>query len=164
MTPSLMEEAGISSSPASSSPSVKELISCMVAGSSSSDDNEVATPEECAFTQSPAPQQASILEDCVTGRRNHSSDSGDGARRKLKSYTGAEIEEKMLNEQRLLREQFEAFHKEEMEIRSKALKLLEKLVDAMVEFFNKSDATSCTRSGDSCDRAAGICVLASRAP
>ncbi|KAH6935842.1 hypothetical protein HPB50_010805 [Hyalomma asiaticum] len=39
------------------------LISGMVAASSSSDDIEVATPEECAFTQAPAPQQASNLED-----------------------------------------------------------------------------------------------------
>ncbi|KAL3206252.1 hypothetical protein MRX96_040295 [Rhipicephalus microplus] len=45
--------------------------------------------------------------------------------------TCAEIKEKMLNEQRLLREQFEAAHKEEMEIRTKALKLQEKLVDVV---------------------------------
>ncbi|KAL3194664.1 hypothetical protein MRX96_046010 [Rhipicephalus microplus] len=129
-----MEEAGISSSPASSSPSVEELISGMVAGSSS-DDTEVDAPE---FTQaSSAPQQPSNIQDCVSGRRNSSSDSGDDARRKRRKYTGAEIKEKMLNEQRLLSEQFEAAHKEEMEIRTKALKLQEKLVDAMVDFFNK---------------------------
>ncbi|KAH8026998.1 hypothetical protein HPB51_001313 [Rhipicephalus microplus] len=129
--PFLMEEAGISSSPASSSPSVEELISGIVAGSSS-DDTEVDAPE---FTQaSSAPQQPSNIQDCVTGRRNSSSDSGDGVRRKRRKYTGAEIKEKMLNEQRLLREQFEAAHKEEMEIRTKALKLQEKLVDAMVDF------------------------------
>ncbi|KAH6920697.1 hypothetical protein HPB50_028315 [Hyalomma asiaticum] len=132
-----MEEAGISSSPASSSPSVEELISGMVAGSSS-DDTDVGPPEDPPeFTQASAPQQARNIEDSVTGCRNRSSDSGDGVRRKRRKYTGAEIKEKMLNEQRLLREQFEAAHKEEMEIRSKALKLQEKLVDAMVEFFNK---------------------------
>ncbi|KAL3192001.1 hypothetical protein MRX96_018120 [Rhipicephalus microplus] len=129
--PSLKEEAGISLSPASSSPSVEELISGIVAGSSS-DDTEVDAPE---FTQaSSAPQQPSNIQDCVIGRRNSSSDSGDGVRRKRRKYTGAEIKEKMLNEQRLLREQFEAAHKEEMEIRTKALKLQEKLVDAMVDF------------------------------
>ncbi|KAH8022083.1 hypothetical protein HPB51_021806 [Rhipicephalus microplus] len=131
--PSLMEEAGISSSPASSSPSVEELISGMVTGSSS-DDTEVDAPE---FAQaSAAPQQPSNIQDCVTGRRNSPSDSGDRARRKRRKYTGAEMKENMLNEQRLLREQFEAAHKEEMEIRTKALKLQEKLVDAMVDFFN----------------------------
>ncbi|KAL3181635.1 hypothetical protein MRX96_036547 [Rhipicephalus microplus] len=129
-----MEEAGISSSPASSSPSVEELISGMVTGSSS-DDTEVDAPE---FAQaSAAPQQPSNIQDCVTGRRNSPSDSGDRARRKRRKYTGAEMKEKMLNEQRLLREQFEAAHKEEIEIRTKALKLQEKLVDAMVDFFNK---------------------------
>ncbi|KAL3201826.1 hypothetical protein MRX96_042780 [Rhipicephalus microplus] len=129
-----MEEAGISSSPASSSSSVEELISGMVAGLSS-DDTEVDAPE---FTQaSSAPQQPSNNQDCVTGRRDSSIDRGDGARRKRRKYTGAEIKEKILNEQRLLREQFEAAHKEEMEIRTKALKLQEKLVDATVDFLNK---------------------------
>ncbi|KAL3183283.1 hypothetical protein MRX96_000264 [Rhipicephalus microplus] len=78
-----------------------KLISGMVAGSSS-DDTEVDPLE---FTRaSSAPQQPSNIQDCVTGRRNSSSDSGDGARRKWRKYTGAEIKEKMLNEQRLLRE------------------------------------------------------------
>ncbi|KAH8021766.1 hypothetical protein HPB51_016845 [Rhipicephalus microplus] len=94
--PSLMEEAGISSSPASSSPSVEELISGTVAGSSS-DDTEVDPPE---FTRaSSAPQQPGNIQDFVTRRSNSSSDSGDGARRKRRKYTGAEIKEKMLNEQ-----------------------------------------------------------------
>ncbi|KAH6932992.1 hypothetical protein HPB50_011248 [Hyalomma asiaticum] len=113
-----------------------ELTSGMVPGSSSSDDIEVDPPEECAFTQAPAPQQASNIEDCITGCKDRSSDSGGGAHRKRKRYTGAEIKEKMLNE--LLREKFEAPHKEEMEIHSKALKLQEKLVDTMVAFFNKN--------------------------
>ncbi|XP_075750568.1 uncharacterized protein LOC142817434 [Rhipicephalus microplus] len=104
-----MEEAGISSSPASSSPSVEELISGTVAGSSS-DDTEVDPPE---FTRaSSAPQQPGNIQDFVTRRSNSSSDSGDGARRKRRKYTGAEIKEKMLNEQWLLRKQFEAAHKE----------------------------------------------------
>ncbi|XP_075744801.1 uncharacterized protein LOC142803563 [Rhipicephalus microplus] len=111
-----------------------QLISGMVAGSSS-DNTEVEAPE---FAQAlSAPQQPSNIEDFVTGRRNSPSDSGDGARRKRRKYTGAEMKEKMLNEQRLLREQFEAAHKEEMEIRTKASKLQEKLVDAMVHFLNK---------------------------
>ncbi|KAL3186388.1 hypothetical protein MRX96_028103 [Rhipicephalus microplus] len=77
------------------------LISGMVAGSSS-DNTEVEAPE---FAQAlSAPQQPSNIEDFVTGRRNSPSDSGDGARRKRRKYTGAEMKEKMLNEQRLLRE------------------------------------------------------------
>ncbi|KAH7985343.1 hypothetical protein HPB49_026474 [Dermacentor silvarum] len=52
--------------------------------------------------------------------------------------TTADFQGKMLEEQRLLREQFELPHKAEMEIRNKSLKLHEKLVDAMVLFFNKN--------------------------
>ncbi|KAH7940529.1 hypothetical protein HPB49_001364 [Dermacentor silvarum] len=56
--------------------------------------------------------------------------------RKLRATT-ADFQGKMLEEQRLLREKFEAAHK--AEIRNKSLKLHEKLVDAMVFFFNKTN-------------------------
>lgn len=106
---SLMEEAGIGSSPASSSPSAEVLTSGMVTGLSSRDDIKVDTPEEGVSTQAPAPEQASSHEDCFIRHRNGASGSSDGARRKQKKCTGAEIKE-MCNEQRLLREQFEAAH------------------------------------------------------
>lgn len=91
----------------------------------SSSCKDVAEPVECPPPESPVPHAAA---------RNLASGSSEYTRSKRRQPAD-DFQERMLEEQRLLREQFGDVHKMEMDIRKEGLKLHEKLVDMMEKFF-----------------------------
>lgn len=57
--------------------------------------------------------------------------------RRRQHNTTADFQRSLLEEQRLLREMFVAAHKEEMALRSKQIKIQERIFDVMAKFYNK---------------------------
>ncbi|XP_075550392.1 uncharacterized protein LOC142584111 [Dermacentor variabilis] len=119
----------------SSSDTVEKLISDMESGHTSDmTDSEgtsaPGTPAEEAPPPSPTAQSALSPEASTTTRITR--------KRRRTVTTATEIQGAILAEQRMLREQLERAQQTEFELRSKHLQLQEKLVNAVVGFFNKS--------------------------
>ncbi|XP_050035548.1 uncharacterized protein [Dermacentor andersoni] len=128
---SLMEESCCNSS----SDTVEKLISDMESGlTSDMTDSEgtsvPGTPTEEPPPPSPTVQSAVSLETSTVARKTR--------KRRRTMTTATEIQGAILAEQRMLREQLERAQETEFELRSKHLQLQEKLVNAVVGFFNKT--------------------------